>query len=190
MWMNDVKFLGSQLLYRGAHLICIFSYLIVAVEAHGNSSNDERFFESKVRPLLVEHCHECHSSEISEAGLRLDSHQFVLRGSDAGVVIQPGNIQKSKLITVIKASDDTSMPPDGKLSAEEIATLEEWVLRGVPWSGVGSNESPLSDDSESMSERIASTKESHWSFQPRTKNHEQSGEPVPRNLLPDNEIFQ
>ena len=166
MWMNDVKFLGSQLLYRGAHLICIFSYLIVAVEAHGNSSNDERFFESKVRPLLVEHCHECHSSEISEAGLRLDSHQFVLRGSDAGVVIQPGNIQKSKLITVIKASDDTSMPPDGKLSTEEIATLEEWVLRGVPWSGVGSNESPLSDDSESMSERIASTKESHWSFQP------------------------
>ena len=29
------------------------------------------------------------------------------------------------------------MPPDGKLSTEEIATLEEWVLRGVPWSGVG-----------------------------------------------------
>ena len=73
--------------------------------------DDERFFELKVRPLLVSRCYECHSSDTSEAGLRLDSHSFVLRGSDNGAVVTAGNIQKSKLITVIKASGDTSMPP-------------------------------------------------------------------------------
>ncbi len=41
--------------------------------------DDERFFETKVRPLLVARCYECHSEEISEAGLRLDSHQSVLK---------------------------------------------------------------------------------------------------------------
>ena len=135
-----------------------------AVEASVQA--DERFFESKVRPLLVSKCYECHSSDISEAGLRLDSRRFVLRGSDNGAVTTPGNIQKSKLITVIKASDDTSMPPDGKLAPEEIKILEEWVARGIPWSGVGSEENPLANGSESIPERIASTKKSHWSFQP------------------------
>jgi hypothetical protein len=128
--------------------------------------DDERFFESKVRPLLVSKCYECHSSDISEAGLRLDSHSFVLRGSDNGAVVTVGNIQKSKLITVIKASGDTSMPPDGKLAPEEIEILEEWVTRGVPWSGIGSEEIPLAHGSESIPERIALTKKTHWSFQP------------------------
>ena len=128
--------------------------------------DDERFFESKVRPLLVSKCYECHSSDTSEAGLRLDSHSFVLRGSDYGAVVTAGNIQKSKLITVIKASGDTSMPPDGKLAPEEIEILEEWVTRGVPWSGIGSEGNPLAHGSESIPERIALTKKTHWSFQP------------------------
>ncbi len=128
--------------------------------------DDERFFELKVRPLLVSKCYECHSSDTSEAGLRLDSHSFVLRGSDNGAVVTAGNIQKSKLITVIKASGDTSMPPDGKLAPEEIKILEEWVTRGVPWSGIGSEENPLAHGSESIPERIAFTKKTHWSFQP------------------------
>ena len=101
--------------------LLVGSGFLFAVEA--SVQDDERFFESKVRPLLVSKCYECHSSDISEAGLRLDSHSFVLRGSDNGAVVTAGNIQKSKLITVIKASGDTSMPPDGKLAPEEIKIL-------------------------------------------------------------------
>ena len=128
--------------------------------------DDERFFETKVRPLLVAKCYECHSEEISEAGLRLDSHQSVIKGSDVGIIVTPGDIDASKIITVIKSRGDIAMPPDGKLTAEEIKILEEWVKRGVPWSGAGSEKDPLSNESESISERIASAEKSHWSFQP------------------------
>ncbi len=128
--------------------------------------DDERFFETKVRPLLVAKCYECHSEEISEAGLRLDSHQSVLKGSDVGIIVTPGDIDASKIITVITSRGDIAMPPDGKLTAEEIKILEEWVKRGVPWSGTGSEKDPLLNGSESISERIVSAEKSHWSFQP------------------------
>ena len=72
--------------------LLVGSGFLFAVEA--SVQDDERFFESKVRPLLVSKCYECHSSDISEAGLRLDSHRFVLRGSDNGAVTTPGNIPK------------------------------------------------------------------------------------------------
>ena len=80
------------------------------------------FFET---PLLVAKCYECHSEEISEAGLRLDSYQSVLKGSDAGIVVTPGDIDASKIITVIRSRGDMAMPPDGRLPAEEIKILEE-----------------------------------------------------------------
>ena len=126
--------------------------------------DEEHFFETKVRPLLVAKCYECHSEEISEAGLRLDSYQSVLKGSDAGSVVTPGDIDASKIITVITSRGDMAMPPDGRLPAEEIKILEEWVKRGVPWSGAGSEKNPLSKGSESIAERIASAEKSHWSF--------------------------
>jgi len=129
-------------------------------------NDDERFFETKVRPLLVAKCYECHSEEISEAGLRLDSHQSVLKGSDVGIIVTPGDIDASKIITVITSRGDIAMPPDGKLTAAEIKILEEWVKRGVPWSGTGSEKDALLNGSESISERIVSAEKSHWSFQP------------------------
>ena len=50
------------------------------------------FFESKVRPLLVEHCYECHSaqSKVLKGNLRLDSRAAALVGGDSGVALVPG----------------------------------------------------------------------------------------------------
>ena len=54
-----------------------------------------------------------------------------------------------------------------KLSSKQAKhAYEEWVKRGVPWSGAGSEKNPLSNGSESIAERIAAAEKSHWSFQP------------------------
>src|SRR5687768_11170726 len=55
------------------------------------------FFESKVRPVLAEHCYKCHSarSEKLKANLRLDDHDAILRGGDSGPAIVPGDPEKS-----------------------------------------------------------------------------------------------
>jgi hypothetical protein len=99
---------------------------------------DANFFERKVRPLLAERCQRCHSSRTGKqkGGLLLDSRDSVLRGGDSGTVVVAGRPDQSLLIRAVRYErEQLQMPPGGKLTAAEIAVLEEWVLRGVPFPG-------------------------------------------------------
>lgn len=94
-----------------------------------------RFFESSVRPLLIEHCYRCHSTdgERIRGGLRVDTREALLRGGASGAAIVPGDPDASLLIRAVRYEDeDTAMPPKGKLSDEAIRVLEEWVRMGAP----------------------------------------------------------
>ena len=50
------------------------------------SAEQTEFFEKRVRPLLVQHCYECHSAEAKElkGGLLLDSRAGVIKGGAHG----------------------------------------------------------------------------------------------------------
>jgi hypothetical protein len=93
----------------------------------------DEFFEAKVRPVLDSRCLECHGTTKPKAGLRLDTRDSMLKGGDGGPVIVPGKPGESSLIEAIRYEGDVRMPPKGKLKAEEIAILTEWVKRGAPW---------------------------------------------------------
>lgn len=97
-------------------------------------ADDTAFFESKVRPLLIQRCYECHSHEKKiKGGLALDSKPGWQTGGEHGAAITPGDVNKSLLITAIRYTDsDLQMPTKGKLPAEEIAILEQWVKLGAP----------------------------------------------------------
>jgi len=106
--------------------------------AHAEASPQElMFFETRVRPVLVEHCGSCHSaqSEKPKAGLRLDSREGVLKGGDSGPAIVPGDPENSLLIKAIRYNDpDLQMPPKkGKLPEAQINDLTAWVRMGAPW---------------------------------------------------------
>lgn len=91
------------------------------------------FFESKVRPLLIEHCYECHSGTEQQGGLRLDHRQALLQGGESGLAIDPKNPDQSRLLTAIRYNNpDLQMPPKGKLSPNDISILNEWILQGAP----------------------------------------------------------
>ncbi|NBV21237.1 MAG: DUF1549 domain-containing protein [Proteobacteria bacterium] len=94
------------------------------------------FFEAKIRPLLVEHCYECHSGEKTKAGLALDTRAGWQKGGHSGAVIVPGKPEESLLIKAVRYQDkDLAMPPQkhgGKLSEPKIALLTEWVRQGAP----------------------------------------------------------
>jgi hypothetical protein len=82
--------------------------------AHGEERDGFDFFESRIRPLLVERCYECHSanSEKIRGGLKLDSREAVLKGGDSGRAIVPGDVEKSLLIKAVRYSDkELKMPP-------------------------------------------------------------------------------
>ena len=59
-------------------LLLLFPALACAEEAV--STEDLKFFEMKVRPLLAQHCLECHSAESQKGMLRLDSRAAILKG--------------------------------------------------------------------------------------------------------------
>ncbi|MBM4075637.1 MAG: hypothetical protein FJ267_08340, partial [Planctomycetes bacterium] len=73
------------------------------------------FFEKQIRPLLIEHCFECHGEKKKEGGLKLTSRAFVLAGGDNGPVVVPEKPDESSLLKAVEYLGETKMPPKGKL---------------------------------------------------------------------------
>ena len=93
------------------------------------------YFESHVRPLLVQRCYACHSGESDpvEGGLRLDSRAGWRRGGDSGSAIVPGKPEDSRLLQAVLYQDPTlAMPPDNALAKREIEVLRKWIELGAP----------------------------------------------------------
>ena len=112
----------------------IFFALLLTTPALLAAGDDDVFFESKVRPVLINRCYECHSAEKKiKGGLNLDSRAGWQAGGDNGAAIIPGDLAKSLVIKAVRYLDeDFAMPPKGRLPADEVAILEEWVKRGAP----------------------------------------------------------
>ncbi len=104
-----------------------FASLVAAAQ----SPADVAFFESKIRPLLVQRCYECHSTaeKKQRGGLRLDSAAAIRAGGDNGP------LAKSLLDAVHGRNGRKQMPPKTRLSANEMALLAEWNRRGLPFPG-------------------------------------------------------
>jgi cytochrome c553 len=150
-------------------LLFAFSVLLnlvfvgVALAETKITPQQEQFFEQKVRPVLAEHCWQCHGPTKQESDLRLDSFAAMSRGGASGEkLIAPGDAAQSYLIKVVKHEGDTKMPPEKKLSDEQIASLSDWISQGAPWpESASSAPAPLT-----ASERVEVHRRDHWAFQP------------------------
>ena len=126
------------------HRLSIAVWLVVFSAPVGLGASDSgqaEFFEKRIRPLLVERCHACHSGETSSpmGGLRLDSAEAMLAGGSRGPAVTPGRPDESLLIRAVSFEDpDLKMPPTGQLSDRETADLVQWVKSGAffPQAGV------------------------------------------------------
>ncbi|MEQ8784829.1 MAG: PSD1 and planctomycete cytochrome C domain-containing protein [Pirellulaceae bacterium] len=114
-----------------------FAFLFVfagSAAADEESSRGLTQFNDYVEPLLKQRCYDCHSHETGEAngGLVLDSRAGWSVGGDSGPAVVPGQPEKSLLIEAVGYdNEDLQMPPDGKLSDDEIAALVKWVKLGA-----------------------------------------------------------
>lgn len=95
-----------------------------------------RFFEQKIRPVLVQHCYRCHSVQAKDAkklkgGLLLDSAAGIAAGGDSGAVVVKGKSATSLLLKSLK-HDGVEMPPSGKLPDAVIADFARWIDMGAP----------------------------------------------------------
>ncbi|MFP6751601.1 MAG: c-type cytochrome domain-containing protein, partial [Pirellulaceae bacterium] len=93
------------------------------------------FFERSVRPLLIQHCYECHAqkSKPLRGHFRVDGRGHLLAGGDRGPAIIPGDPEESLLWRAVEYGDeDLQMPPSGKLSDREREIINEWIRLGLP----------------------------------------------------------
>jgi hypothetical protein len=110
--------------------------LLLALAVPCRASGPEEFFETRVRPVLVKHCHSCHSARAKKkrGGLLLDSRKALLAGGDSGPALDLTQPEKSRLLEAVRyANVDLQMPPRGKLPASTVADLTAWVKQGAPW---------------------------------------------------------
>jgi mono/diheme cytochrome c family protein len=130
------------------------------IDAATLGAAERQFFEKQVRPLLIRHCYQCHSSEakVVKGGLHLDSRGGWMKGGDSGPAIVPGEPDKSVLIDAIRYGS-LEMPPRGKLPEAEIAVLERWVRMGSP--------DPRTDPPPTVPSRAnLDAGRVHWAFRP------------------------
>ena len=124
------------------------------------------FFEQRIRPVLVEHCHECHSASAKklQGGLRMDSRAGLIAGGDSGPAIVPGKPEASLLIRAVNHADtESAMPPKRpQLSRQARQDLERWVAAAAPWPAGEASESPAKERFDLESRRKAQA----WLWEP------------------------
>jgi hypothetical protein len=159
-------FAALRMTSRGC-LIAGAGLLATSAQAAEPTAADTAFFETRIRPVLSEHCYKCHShtADKIKGGLLLDSRDAVRHGGNSGPAVVPGSPEDSILIQALRYTDeDLRMPPEehgGKLSDRQIADFTEWVLRGAP----DPREPLVTADGKSY----GGVGKKHWAFQPLQK---------------------
>ncbi|HCK70946.1 MAG TPA: hypothetical protein DHW38_05160, partial [Planctomycetaceae bacterium] len=146
----------------------------LAVPAQVNA-DDTSFFESKIRPVLVKHCYQCHSSDAKniKGGLVLDSKDGWQKGGDVGPSIIPGKPTESLLYKAITWQDsDIQMPPDNALPKSVVADFRKWIEDGA-----------VDPRAEGASSGVAvfdleARRDEHWAWRAYTQSGESKRESV------------
>jgi hypothetical protein len=107
--------------------------IFVPISAAGQSVRDQRFFDTKVAPILVKRCLACHNQELNNAGISFEDRETLLKRTPHGTPIVPANPEQSLLVQALQHEGEIQMPPGKKLPAGEIRILTDWVRRGAPW---------------------------------------------------------
>jgi mono/diheme cytochrome c family protein len=138
-----------------------FSLLSVLAAAGFASAADRpptpeqvKFFETRVRPVLAEHCYTCHGPKKQRSELRLDTAAGVQDGGASGEpLVSPGSPDKSMLLKSVRHVEGVApMPPKGKLTDAQVADLDRWVRMGAPYPATAVVKEP--------------PRREHWAFQP------------------------
>lgn len=115
-------------------LIVVLACLMASpVRSEQLTPEELRFFETKIRPVLIKECYGCHSNQAGNArgGLRLDTRELMAIGGSSGPAIVPGDLEESLLFNAI-IHEDFVMPPKRKLSDEVIVNFRKWIEMGAP----------------------------------------------------------
>ena len=149
-----------NLITTAAFAAAVFA-LPAAAQNKPLSPAEQEYFESKIRPILIDYCYDCHGDGATKGDLDLSTKAGALLGGGSGVAaVVPGDPAKSLIIKRMKDLGDP-MPPAGKdaVPDEMIAELENWIRRGAPDPRTGKSAGVL------KTEQDREKAKNHWAFQ-------------------------
>ena len=113
-------------------LVLTLLYTTTSLAQDADRTADQEFFEKKIRPVLVEHCYDCHAADAKKVrgGLLLDSRSAIRAGGESGAGVVPGKPEESLVLDAIRY-ESFEMPPSGKLPERVIADFEKWIHDGA-----------------------------------------------------------
>jgi len=118
-------------------------------------------FENDVRPILKEHCFQCHGEDKKlSGGLDLRLRKLMMKGGKSGAVLEPGDHAASKLFQLTQSGE---MPPKDelRLNEEELRILVKWIDGGAK---TASSEPAI--DPQPGEFIITTNERDHWAFRP------------------------
>jgi mono/diheme cytochrome c family protein len=149
-----------------SQLPSVFGSVEPSADSIAQSSDQQEFFEKKIRPIFANTCQRCHNAKAKMAGLDLSTAEGFHRGGDSGPIVNKEKPEESRLLKVISYEGEMKMPPTGKLKDHEIAALTEWVIMGAPWQGAAASTPNANWPKNSSTREFTENEKSFWSFQP------------------------
>jgi mono/diheme cytochrome c family protein len=138
-------------------------------------------FEKNARPVFAEKCQGCHNAKLKSGGFDLSSPSAIKEAASMGIFGNPAEPEKSVIIKALSYESQIKMPPQGKLPAETIAAVREWVAAGAPVPAV----TPSAGDSlagtgvrpVALRGVITDADKNFWAFKPIS----QAAPPIPKS---------
>jgi mono/diheme cytochrome c family protein len=93
-------------------------------------------FQKEIAPIFQESCLKCHGPDKQKGDLRLDSKAAAFKGGKDGLVITPGNADKSDLYrrVILPEGNDDVMPSKGDLlTKKQTDLIRDWINEGANW---------------------------------------------------------
>ena len=95
-------------------------------------------YSRDVQPILQANCLSCHQeggAGYEASGFNMTTYDGLLKGTNAGAMVIPGDSEGSNLIVLMEGRADPSikMPHGGKdtVAAKDIETIRRWIDQGA-----------------------------------------------------------
>jgi len=130
-------------------VIAAATFITGAATLLANNDNTSIDFNRDIRPILANHCYQCHGPDAKtrQADLRLDTQAGLAEQRDPPLIIQHRPAASELIHRITTTDSDVQMPPpdsNRNLSSAQINLLTQWIRQGANYSG-------------------------HWSLQPLVK---------------------
>ena len=123
--------------YISVHTGLLLGAVVIGLALPTSGRADHATFKAEIQPIIEKHCLECHvpgQDGYEKSGLDLRTYEGVMKGTEYGSIIVPGDAFSSNLMVLIEGRADARLKmPHGRkdLTKWEKLMLRRWINRGA-----------------------------------------------------------